>query len=147
MYSHIENKVAMLRHSKLLIEDDICMANKTYENNSQGQRSKSNVTNLPPLRAFPVGHIHIKRHRFSTSSFRDFVRTDIQIDTDIQMPPKTIPACNMRASNNLKSVYDTHMHGVRGQRCKNRQTNNDILNGQSRNVAICAYQSSALWCS
>jgi len=43
MYLHTENEVAMLRHSKLLIEDDMCMANEKNENalkvNGQGQMS------------------------------------------------------------------------------------------------------------
>jgi len=30
MYLFTENEVAVLRHSELLIEDDICMANKKY---------------------------------------------------------------------------------------------------------------------
>jgi len=51
---------------------------KKYENSSQGQRSRSNVTNFQPFPVFPMAHIPTKLHRFSTSSFRDFVRTDTQ---------------------------------------------------------------------
>jgi len=47
MYLHIKNEVARLRHSKLLMVDEIYMANeKKYENSSQGQSSRSNVTNF-----------------------------------------------------------------------------------------------------
>jgi len=42
-----------------------------------------------------MGHIPRKLHRFLTSSFRDYVWTDTQTET--QMPPKTIPACSMCA--------------------------------------------------
>jgi len=57
---------------------------------SQGQRPRSNVTNFQSLLAFPVGHIRTKLHRFLTSGFLDFARTDAQTDT--QTPAKTIPA-------------------------------------------------------
>jgi len=44
MYLHIENEIAMLRHSKFLIDDVICMANKkntkiALKVKGQGQRS------------------------------------------------------------------------------------------------------------
>jgi len=57
VYFYAENEVAGLRHSKLLIMDEICMANKKYENSCQGQRSRSNVTNFQPLLAFTMGHM------------------------------------------------------------------------------------------
>jgi len=40
MYLYIENKVATLRHSILLIMDEICMANEKYENSSQDGQSQ-----------------------------------------------------------------------------------------------------------
>jgi len=55
--------------------DEICIVNEKYENNSQGQRSRSNVTNFQPLLVFTVGHIPNKLDRFPACSFRDFVRT------------------------------------------------------------------------
>jgi len=82
MYIHTENEVAVLKHSKLLIEDDMCMANKKYENISQDQRSRSNVTKFQSLLAFPMRHILIKLHQFPTSSFLDFVRTETYGHTD-----------------------------------------------------------------
>jgi len=53
---------------------------KKYENNSQGQRSRSNVTNFRPLLAFIMGHISTKLRQFLISSFRDFVQIDRQTD-------------------------------------------------------------------
>jgi len=55
-----ENEFARLRHPKLLTVDEICMVNEKYENSSQGQRSRSDVTNFLPLLAFPMGHILTK---------------------------------------------------------------------------------------
>jgi len=49
-----------------------------YKNSSQGQRSRSNVINFQQLLAFTMRHILTKLHQFPTSSFRDFLRTDIQ---------------------------------------------------------------------
>jgi len=72
MYLHTENEAAMLRHSKLLTAYEICMVN--YVNSSQGQRSRSNVTNFQSLLAFTMGHIPTKLHQFLIRSFRDFVR-------------------------------------------------------------------------
>jgi len=47
MHLGTKNEVAMLRHSKLLLEDDTCVANgRKYENGSQDQRSRSDVTNF-----------------------------------------------------------------------------------------------------
>jgi len=51
-----------------------------YENSSQSQRSRSNVTNFQTLLAFTMGHIRTKLHQFLSSSFRDFVQTDGQTD-------------------------------------------------------------------
>jgi len=69
-----------------------------YENSSQSLRLRSNVTNFESLLVFLMGHILIKLHQFSTSSFRDFLRTTHR-QTHRQMPPKTIPARSMRAGN------------------------------------------------
>jgi len=68
---------------------------------SQGQRSRSNVTNFQPILAFTVGHIPTKLHRFLIGSFRDFVRRERRTDrqTDRQTQPKTIPARRMRAGS------------------------------------------------
>jgi len=49
--------------SKLLTEDDMCLSNaKKIKNSSQGQRSRSNITNFQSLLAFLVGHIPTKLH-------------------------------------------------------------------------------------
>jgi len=64
MYLHTENEVATLRHSKLLVVDEICMVNEKYENSSQGQRSKSDVINFQPVLAFITGHIPTKLHQY-----------------------------------------------------------------------------------
>jgi len=40
-----------------------------------------------------MGHVPTKLHHFLISSFRDFVQTDTE------MPAKTIPARSMRAGN------------------------------------------------
>jgi len=44
-----------------------------YENSSQDQRSRSNVTNFQTLLAFTVVHISTESRQFLISSFRDFV--------------------------------------------------------------------------
>jgi len=80
-----------------------------YENSSQCQKSTPNVTNFQLLLAFPMGHILTKLHRFPTSSFRDFLRTDAQ--THRQTPPKIIPACSMRAGNKRDNTISTQ-HGL-----------------------------------
>jgi len=51
---------------------------KNAKNSSQGQRSRSNVTNFQTPLAFAMGHIPTKLHQFPTRSFQDFVRTDRQ---------------------------------------------------------------------
>jgi len=45
-----------------------------------------------------MGYIPTKLHQFPASSFRDFMQTDTQ------MPPRTIPARSMRADKNAKNV-------------------------------------------
>jgi len=74
MYRHTENKAASLRHSQLKAQ--IGKSTKM----SQGQRSRSNVTNFEPLLAFTMGRIPTKLHQFPISSFRDFLRTNSQTD-------------------------------------------------------------------
>jgi len=74
---------------------------KTYENSSENQGSKLNVTNLESLLVFTMGYILAKLHQFLIISFRDFVRRDAQTHT--QMPSKTIPARSMRARNENES--------------------------------------------
>jgi len=72
-----------------------------YENSSQRQRSWTKyVTNFQSLLAFTVGHIPIKLHQFLISSYRYFVRTDIDAQTDAQTPPRTIPARSRRTGKN-----------------------------------------------
>jgi len=95
MHLHTENEVAGLRHSKLLIMDEIYMAN--VKNTKTALKVK--VTNLQKLLACTTGHIRTKLHQFLISSFRDFVRTD----TDRQTPPKTIPVRSRRAGKNNKT--------------------------------------------
>jgi len=51
-----------------------------YENSSQGQRSRSNVSNFQSLLALTMRHIPTKLRRFPTKRFRDFVRADAQTD-------------------------------------------------------------------
>jgi len=75
---------------------------KKYLNSSQGQRSRSNVTDFQSLLAFTVGHTSTKLHQFLISSFRDFVWTDRC--TDRQMPPKTIPARSIAGMQVLYSL-------------------------------------------
>jgi len=109
MYLYTENEFVMLRHSKLLIEDDICMVNeKEYENSSQGQRSRSNVTILEPLLVFTMGHIPGKLRQFLICSFELLCG-----QTDAQIPPKTIP-CSMRAGNSRISIPPSG-HNFRGR--------------------------------
>jgi len=80
MCLYTENEMAMLRASKLLMLDDICVAitsdMKKYENNDQGQRSSSNFTNFQSLLAFTVMHIPTKLHQFLICSFRDFLQRE-----------------------------------------------------------------------
>jgi len=76
MYLHAVNEVAILRHSKLNRRWHVHCKWWKYENSSQGQKSRSYVTNFQPLLAFTVGHIFTKLHRFLISSFRDFLQTD-----------------------------------------------------------------------
>jgi len=114
MYLHIENEVAMLRHSKLLIADDMCIAN---EKNTKiplkviGQGQMSPTFNH--FLAFPMGHIPTKLHQFPTSSFQDFVRTGTQT------LPKTIPARSMRAG---KHVLNSGITVENNQTCASMQT-------------------------
>jgi len=70
-----------------------------YENSSQGQRSRSNVTNFQTLLAFTMGHIPIKLHRFPTSSFREFLRTDAQMhrQTDSQTDSTKNNTCSQHS--------------------------------------------------
>jgi len=88
MYLQTKNEVARSNHSKYIARIE------KYENSSQGQKSRSNVTDFQSLLAFTMVHIPTKLHRFLISSFRDFVRTHRQT------PPKTIPARSMRAYKN-----------------------------------------------
>jgi len=60
---HAENEVARSSHFQ------------KYEYSSQGQTSKSNVTNFHALPAFTVGHILTKLPRLMSSSLWNFVRT------------------------------------------------------------------------
>jgi len=62
---------SMLMHSKLNKNYTLCMANKKYENSSQGQRSRSNVTNFQ-------SHLPSYIDFRPVYSSRDFVRTDTQ---------------------------------------------------------------------
>jgi len=58
---------------------DIARAVKKDKNSFQGQESRSNVTNFQSLLTFTVGHIPTKLYQFLISSFRGFVRTDTQM--------------------------------------------------------------------
>jgi len=58
--------------TKLLGEAIRNVSLNRYEINSQGQRSRSNITNFQSLLAFIVGHVPTKLHRFPTSSFWNF---------------------------------------------------------------------------
>jgi len=90
MYIQTENKLL----SKVI--QNIYPKLKKYRNSSQSQRSKSNVTTFQPPLAFTMGHIPTNLHQFLFSIFRDFV----QLQTDSQTPPKTIPACSIHAGKN-----------------------------------------------
>jgi len=78
MYLHTENEVARLRHSKLLIEDDMCMANEKYEYSPQDQGQMS------PVLAFTMRHIVLS----SYISFRPVVSEILCGQTHTQTPPK-----------------------------------------------------------
>jgi len=52
MYFHTENEVARLRHVDLCMVLQVKL--KKYENNSQGQKSRSNVINFQPVLAFTM---------------------------------------------------------------------------------------------
>jgi len=64
-----------------------------YENSSQGQSSRSNVTNFQSLLAFTMGRMTTELHRFLIGSFQDFLRTD----TDVQTSLKTVPVVALLA--------------------------------------------------
>jgi len=52
MYLHIENEVARLRHSKLLMVDKVCMANEKNMKMALKVKAQSAETNFKPLLAF-----------------------------------------------------------------------------------------------
>jgi len=80
---------------------------KEYENNPQGQRSRSNVINFQTLLAFTIGHSPTKL-QFPTSSFRDFLKTDRltdrQTDAAITIPARSIAGAQII---NAGQVYVT----------------------------------------
>jgi len=78
MYLHTENKVARLRHSKLLMVDEICIVNEKIQ--TQLSRSKVSVKchQLPTTSGIHHETYPTKSYQFLASSFRDFVRTDTQ---------------------------------------------------------------------
>jgi len=80
---------------------------KRYKNSSQGRRSRSNVTNFQSLLVFFVVHIPTKIHRFPTGSFKDFVQTDAQI------PLKTIPARSTHAGKHAVETSQTVISSTR----------------------------------
>jgi len=80
---------------------------KKYENSSQGQRSRTNVTGFQALLSF-TGHISTKLHQFLISSNRDFVQTV----TQTQMLPKTTPAHSMNAGKCDSGTAQVHMFTV-----------------------------------
>jgi len=49
---------------------------KKYENNSQGQSSRSNLAKFQSFLVFTMGRIRTTLHHFLISNFQDFVRTD-----------------------------------------------------------------------
>jgi len=65
MYLHTENEVA---RKLLTVEWYMYGKWKKYENSSQGQRWRSNVTNFQSLLALTMAHIPTKLYRFLTSS-------------------------------------------------------------------------------
>jgi len=83
VYFHAENEVAKLRHSKHLTVDGWDVHGKWKK--IRKCLSGSNITDFQSLLTFTMGRIPTKLHRFPTSSFRDFQRTDTQTDT--QTPP------------------------------------------------------------
>jgi len=107
LYLYTENKVAGLRHSKLLMLDEICFAitSKMKKNTKITPGQRSNDTNFPTLLAFTVAHIPTKLHRFRIYSFGDFVHTDTQ--TDIRRPNNTCLQHSWRAGNTEASAADT----------------------------------------
>jgi len=72
LHPHTENKV--------LRSGQVVTGAEKYQNSSQGQRSRSNVTNFQPLLVFTMGHIRTKLHQFLTRGFQDFVWTDRRTD-------------------------------------------------------------------
>jgi len=72
-----KNEVATLRHSTLLIDDDMCLANEKNTKIAQSQ-----IHQLSTTSSIPTRHIPTKLHQFPTSSSRDFVRIDTQMHRD-----------------------------------------------------------------
>jgi len=60
---------------------------------SQGQRSRSNVTNFQSLVAFIMGHIPTKLHWFLTSSIRDFLRQTYSLTERRRRKQYLLAAC------------------------------------------------------
>jgi len=85
-----------------------------YENSSQSQKLRSNVTNLQSLLAFAMGHITTKLHQFLISSFRDFVQTDRRMDrqTDRRRQKQYLLAAHMQ----VMTIINTHISSLSKQR-------------------------------
>jgi len=68
---------------------------------------RSNVTNFQPLLVFTMGRIPTKLHRFPTSSFRDFMRTDRQTDKHRRRQKQYLAQHSRRAGTNFPRL----LHG------------------------------------
>jgi len=97
---YTENEVSMLKHLKLNRGWHVHGEWKKYEDSSQDQRSRKNVTNFQPLLAFPMRHISTKLHWFPTSSLR--FSANRQTDRHIDAAKNNI--CSQHAKRKTKML-------------------------------------------
>jgi len=127
------------------------MAVKKYENSSQGQRSRSNVTNFQGLLAVTTRHSPTTLHQFLACSFRDFTRTDtptyrrrqkqyLLIACIVHCSYSNCPNAVVEVVNNLRLPLINHnpiitfnpkltsalTGGIWGQRCPGRLSGGNV---------------------
>jgi len=79
-----------------------------YEDSSQGQRSRSNVTNFQTPLAFTMGHIFTTLHQLWSVAFV-IMCGQPQRQTDTQTLPKTTLARSVRAGDNVMRQQVTYI--------------------------------------
>jgi len=89
MYFYAENEVARLRHSKLLIMDEVCMAKER-----RGQRHLAKAALNDPTHT--ARGVHCTHSRM----------------TDRWTPPKTVPAHGMHAGNLWSNLVKKGLHAM-----------------------------------